>query len=88
MTRSRSSTTAEPERPHSSHRGGLPSWAIPVIVVSAVGGVTIAAHCFGIEADSLAKVIFAVTGLVAALGIGAVGAGAARRRHSRQRRKP
>jgi hypothetical protein len=88
MTRPRASTAARPQRPNPPHRSGLPGWAVLVIVVCAVGGVTIAAHCFGIEAESLAKVILAVTGLVAALGIGAVGAGAARRRRSRQRRNP
>ncbi|MFI5931835.1 hypothetical protein [Actinoplanes sp. NPDC051494] len=91
MTNTRATPAERPERPTPPHhRPTLPGWAIAVIVVCAIGGVTIAAHYLGVEADALAKVIYAVAALVTALGLGlgAVGAGAAvrRRRRSRKRR--
>lgn len=88
MTRSRANPIERSEHPNSPRRRALPGWAILLIVMCSVGGITVATHHFGIEADALAKVIFAVAGLVTALGLGAAGAGAAihRRRHSQNRR--
>ena len=50
----------------------FPGWAVTLLVVFGVIAGIITAHCFGVEAGDIAKVLYAVAALVTALGIGAI----------------